>query len=131
MSHVLVVDDERDTAATMAMLIAGEGHTVATAGSLHDARRQMALQTPALVFLDLMLPDGSGMRLLEDGALRTHSEIVLMTGHGDVETSVQALRRGAADYRLKPVAARQLREVLTRVAAPGPRAREPRAAEAG
>jgi len=121
MSHVLVVDDERDTAATMAMLIAGEGFTVATAGSLHDARRQMALQTPDLVFLDLMLPDGSGMRLLEDGTLRSQSEIVLMTGHGDVETSVQALRLGAADYLLKPLAPRQVQEVLSRVAGPRPR----------
>jgi DNA-binding NtrC family response regulator len=118
MSHVLVVDDERDTAATMATLIAGEGYTVATAGSLHDARRQMALQTPVLVFLDLMLPDGSGLRLLEDKASDTHSEIVLMTGHGDVETSVQALRLGAADYLLKPIAPRQLQEVLMRIAGP-------------
>jgi DNA-binding NtrC family response regulator len=119
MSHVLVVDDERDTAATMATLIAGEGYTVATAGSLHDARRQMALQAPDLVFLDLMLPDGSGMRLLEDSAVCAHSEIVLMTGHGDVETSVQALRLGAADYLLKPIAPRQLQEVLSRIAGPG------------
>src|SRR5437868_4220937 len=116
MSHVLVVDDERDTAAAMAMLIAGEGYTVATAGSLHDARRQMALQTPDLVFLDLMLPDGSGLRLLEDND--SQSEIVLMTAHGDVETSVQALRLGAADYLLKPIGARELQEVLSRIARP-------------
>ena len=81
MSHVLVVDDERDTATTMAMLIAAQGFTVATAGSLYDARRQMALQTPDLVFIDLMLPDGSGMRLLEDSALRASTDIVLVTGH--------------------------------------------------
>ncbi|MFL6663358.1 MAG: sigma-54-dependent transcriptional regulator [Rhizobacter sp.] len=123
MSHVLVVDDERDTATTMAMLIADEGYTVATAGSLHDARRQMALQTPDLVFLDLDLPDGSGMRLLEDSSLRERTEVVLVTGHGDVETSVQALRLGAADYLLKPIAPRQLHEVLTRVAAPASRPR--------
>jgi DNA-binding NtrC family response regulator len=120
MSHVLVVDDERDTAAALAMLIAGEGYTVATAGSLHDARRQMALQTPDVVFCDLQLPDGSGMRLLEDGAVREKTGIVLVTGHGDVETSVQALRLGAVDYLLKPVAPRQLQEVLSRVgASPG------------
>src|SRR5262245_19194578 len=125
MSHVLVVDDERDTAATMATLIAAEGYTVATAGSLHDARRQMALQMPDLVFLDLLLPDGSGMRLLEDNAVVARSEIVLMTGHGDVETSVQALRLGAADYLLKPVAPRQLQEVLSRIAGPGSARRHP------
>jgi DNA-binding NtrC family response regulator len=107
MSHVLVVDDERDIAATMAMLIADEGFTVATAGSLHDARRQMALQAPDLVFIDLQLPD--------DDALREHSDVVLVTGHGDVESSVQALRLGAVDYLLKPIAPEQLHEVLRRV----------------
>ncbi|WP_280156196.1 sigma-54 dependent transcriptional regulator [Piscinibacter sp. XHJ-5] len=115
MSHVLVVDDERDTATTMAMLIASQGYTVATAGSLYDARRQMALQTPDLVFCDLKLPDGSGMRLLEDVALRARSDIVLVTGHGDVESSIQALRLGAVDYLLKPVAPRQLEELLSRL----------------
>jgi two-component system, NtrC family, response regulator AtoC len=115
MSHVLVVDDERDTAATMAMLIADEGFTVATAGSLRDARRQMALQAPDLVFIDLQLPDGSGMRLLEDDSLREQRNVVLVTGHGDVESSVQALRLGAVDYLLKPIAPEQLHEVLHRV----------------
>ena len=65
MPHVLVIDDDSDAAETMAMLIASEGFTVATAGSLRDARRQMALQEPDIVLLDLMLPDGSGMELFE------------------------------------------------------------------
>jgi DNA-binding NtrC family response regulator len=114
MSHVLVVDDERDNATTMAMLIAEQGFTVATAGSLYDARRQMALQTPDLVFIDLMLPDGSGMRLLEDGALRSRSGMVMVTAHGDVESSIQALRLGAIDYLLKPVEPQQLHDLLAR-----------------
>ena len=66
MPHALLVDDDADAAETMAMLIANEGFTVATAGSLRDARRQMALQEPDIVLLDLMLPDGSGMELFSD-----------------------------------------------------------------
>ena len=53
MPHALLVDDDSDAAETMAMLIANEGFTVATAGSLRDARRQMALQEPDIVLLDL------------------------------------------------------------------------------
>ena len=53
--HALLVDDDSDAAETMAMLIANEGFTVATAGSLRDARRQMALQEPDIVLLDLMV----------------------------------------------------------------------------
>jgi two-component system response regulator AtoC len=120
MTHVLVVDDERDAAESMAMLVSDAGFTVAMAGSLRDARRQMALQKPDLVLLDLKLPDGSGMKLFEDAALRDRTEIVLVTGYGDVETSVQALRLGAADYLLKPVQLEQLRDVLSRVGRPAP-----------
>ena len=73
MPHALLVDDDSDAAETMAMLIANEGFTVATAGSLRDARRQIALQEPDIVLLDLMLPDGSGMELFNDAeAARQH-----------------------------------------------------------
>ena len=59
MPHALLVDDDSDAAETMAMLIANEGFTVATAGSLRDARRQMALQEPDIVpvsYTHLTLP---------------------------------------------------------------------------
>ena len=117
MAHVLVVEDERDAAESMAMLVSDAGFTVSTAGTLRDARRQMALQRPDLVLLDLMLPDGSGMKLFEDAAVGEQTEVVLVTGYGDVETSVQALRLGAADYLLKPVQLEQLQGVLSRVGA--------------
>jgi two-component system response regulator AtoC len=115
MQHVLVVDDERDAAESMAMLISAAGFTVSTAGTLRDARRQIAMREPDLVLLDLRLPDGSGMTLFDDAVLRSRTEVVFVTGHGDVETSVQALRLGAADYLLKPVAAKQLMDILGRV----------------
>jgi two-component system, NtrC family, response regulator AtoC len=85
---------------------------------LHDARRQMALQQPDLLLLDLRLPDGSGMSLLDEQELIGNSEVVLMTGHATLETSIQALRYGAADYLIKPVSARQLHSILTRVMRP-------------
>jgi len=61
MPHVLVIEDDIDSAEPLAELISAEGFTVATAGSLRDARRQMALQVPDLVLLDLVLPDGNGL----------------------------------------------------------------------
>jgi two-component system, NtrC family, response regulator AtoC len=115
MRHVLVVDDERDAAEMMAMLIADAGFTVSTARSLSDARRQIAMRKPDLVLLDLMLPDGNGMTLFQEDSLRADTEVVFVTGHGDVETSVQALRMGAADYLLKPVSVQQLNALLARI----------------
>jgi two-component system, NtrC family, response regulator AtoC len=118
MGHALIVEDDADSAQMMAALVATEGFSAATARSLHDARRQMALQQPDLVLLDLQLPDGSGMSLLDEQDLIGNSEVVLMTGHATLETSIQALRYGAADYLIKPVSAKQLHSILSRVTRP-------------
>src|SRR6476469_627464 len=118
MGHALIVEDDADAARMMAQLVTNEGFSAATAPSLREARRQMALQQPDIVLLDLKLPDGNGMALLDDADLIGNSEVVLMTGHASLETSIQALRYGAADYLIKPVSARQLQGILSRVMKP-------------
>jgi len=118
MGHALIVEDDLDSAKMMAALIGAEGFSAATARSLQDARRQMAMQQPDLVLLDLLLPDGNGMALLDEQALIGNSEVVLVTGHASLETSIQALRYGAADYLIKPVSAKQLQGLLSRVTRP-------------
>jgi two-component system, NtrC family, response regulator AtoC len=120
MSHALVVDDDPDSAETLALLIADEGFTVATAGTLRDARRQIALQEPDVVLADLVLPDGSGMELVSAAKLLPNTDVVLVTGHASFDSSVQALRNGAVDYIVKPVGLKHLQEVLMRVARPAP-----------
>jgi two-component system, NtrC family, response regulator AtoC len=118
MGHALIVEDDFDAARMMATLVNDQGYSAATAPSLRDARRQMALQPPDLLLLDLHLPDGNGMSLLDEADLIGNSEVVLMTGHASLETSIQALRYGAADYLIKPVGAQQLRGILSRVMKP-------------
>jgi DNA-binding NtrC family response regulator len=118
MPHALVVDDDTDSATSMRALIAGEQFTVAVAHNLRDARRQISLQQPDILLLDLRLPDGNGMDLLADPQLVANSEVVLCTGHADLETSIQALRLGAADYLIKPINLRQLQGVLSRIMKP-------------
>ena len=118
MSHALIVDDNVDSAEALAQLVASEGFTVATANTLRDARRQLALHPADIVLLDLLLPDGSGMDLFSDPALIARSEIVLITGHASLETSIRALRLGAADYVVKPVKLKQLQGILSRVTRP-------------
>jgi DNA-binding NtrC family response regulator len=118
MRHALVVDDDMDSAALLRALIAGEQFTVAVANNLRDARRQIALQQPDILLLDLRLPDGNGMELLADPELVANSEVVLCTGHASIETSVQALRLGAADYLVKPINITQLQGVLSRITKP-------------
>jgi DNA-binding NtrC family response regulator len=118
MGHALIVEDDVDSARMMAALLGTEGFSAATARSLRDARRQMAMQQPDLVLLDLRLPDGNGMSLLDEQELIGNSEVVLMTGHATLETSIQALRYGAADYLIKPVSVKQLQSILSRVTPP-------------
>jgi two-component system, NtrC family, response regulator AtoC len=118
MPHALVVDDDANAAAALAELVANEGFTAASANTLQEARSQMALQRPDVVLLDLVLPDGSGMELFQDVESLKATEIVLVTGHASLETSIEAFRLGAADYLVKPVNIKHLRGILSRVARP-------------
>ncbi|MEY2617896.1 MAG: hypothetical protein RL522_898 [Pseudomonadota bacterium] len=115
MDHALIVEDDTDAARMVAALVASQGYSAATAPSLLDARRQLALQAPDLLLLDLRLPDGSGLTLLEDTELLGRPEVVLMTGHASLENSIQALRLGAVDYLVKPLSARMLESTLARL----------------
>ncbi|MGD9942055.1 MAG: sigma-54-dependent transcriptional regulator [Burkholderiaceae bacterium] len=114
MPHALIVEDDPNSADMLAELVAAEGFSTATAGSLHDARQQFVFRQPDVVLLDLSLPDGSGMELFESLDRNESCEIVLITGHASLETSIQALRLGAADYLLKPVNVSRLRNILGR-----------------
>jgi two-component system, NtrC family, response regulator AtoC len=116
--HALIVEDDADSARMVATLVGAQGFSAATAGSLRDARQHMTLRQPDLVLLDLHLPDGSGLALLEERELVSNSEVVLMTGHPSLETSIHALRHGAADYLIKPVSANQLHGILSRAMRP-------------
>ena len=118
MGHALIVDDDSDTAEMLAELVSNHGFTVATARTMRDARRQLAMNTPDVVFLDLVLPDGKGTELFEDKGSLTDTEVVLITGHASLETSIEALRLGAADYLIKPVSPTQVQGILERIIRP-------------
>ncbi|SNS35626.1 two component, sigma54 specific, transcriptional regulator, NtrC subfamily, Fis family [Noviherbaspirillum humi] len=115
MPHVLIVDDDVNTREALAEITGAEGFTVAVAGSIADAKEQMQQRRPDVVLIDLKLPDGSGMDLFNDIESRATTEIVLITGHASVETAVEALRLGAADYLTKPINFRRLKGLLSRV----------------
>jgi two-component system response regulator AtoC len=115
MPHVLIVDDDLNTREALVEITAAEGFTTAVAGNIRDAQVQIALQRPDVVLIDLKLPDGSGMDLFNDIESRATTQIVLITGHASIETAVEALRLGAADYLTKPINFRRLKALLSRV----------------
>ncbi|MDM0009522.1 sigma-54 dependent transcriptional regulator [Variovorax sp. J22G73] len=119
MAHALIVEDDEDSARMMAAFVAREGHSVMCASSIAAARRLMTMQRPDLLLLDLHLPDGDGFALLDekDEALND-TVLVLMTGQASLETSIRAMRLGAADYLVKPINPQHLKGLLSRLIAP-------------
>ena len=122
MPHALAVDDDPNFLSALAELIEGQGFTTNTACTLRDARSLVSHRTPDVALVDLYLPDGSGIELLKDLELGASTEVVLMTGHADVESAVQALRLGASDYLTKPLDIGRLKSILANVASIQPSA---------
>src|SRR5947199_1076898 len=120
MPHALAVDDDPNFLSALAELVEGQGFTTNTACTLRDARAQVSHRTPDVALIDLYLPDGSGIDLLKDLELGASTEVVLMTGHADVESAVQALRLGASDYLTKPLDIGRLKSILANVASVQP-----------
>src|SRR6185295_13520823 len=116
MPHALAVDDDPNFLLALAELIEGQGFTVNTATTLRDARQRLSRQTPDIVLVDLYLPDGNGIELLKDFDPVRPTQVVLMTGHADLESAVQALRLGASDYLTKPLDIGRLKSILGKVA---------------
>ena len=101
--RALIVDDDPGFLMGLSEVVKREGFAVTGAGTLKQAREEIAVNPPDIVLVDLQLPDGSGLDLLEEFAGTASPEVVLITGNASVETAVAALRRGAADYLTKPV----------------------------
>jgi two-component system response regulator AtoC len=115
MPHALVVDDDANFLLPLAELVEREGFTTSVASSLKDARGLISSKLPDLILIDLFLPDGKGIDLLQDLDGSAATQVVLITGHASVDTAVQALRQGATDYLTKPLDIQRLKTVLANV----------------
>jgi len=102
--RILVVDDEPDIRETFVSILEAEGYQVRGAGSLREGRRTAGDYGPHLVLLDLGLPDGSGLELLEELRARGNPPgVVIITAEKEVRVAVEAMRNGALDYLEKPI----------------------------
>jgi len=101
---ILVVDDDAATRRCLEALLEQAGHAVTAAGTLAEARARAGAREPALAVLDLILPDGDGISLLDElRAMWPGLPAVVVTGYPEPRSIVEAMRRGAADYLAKPV----------------------------
>ena len=124
--HVLVVDDEADIRALIQDILTDEGYGVTVAANAEEARTARSKQKFDLILLDIWMPDTDGITLLrewsEAGDLT--SPVVIMSGHGTVDTAVEATRLGAFDFVEKPLSlAKLLRTVESSLESAGKQSR--------
>jgi two-component system nitrogen regulation response regulator NtrX len=116
MSQILVVDDEIGIRELLSEILADEGHTVQLAEDAAHARALRRAERPDLVLLDIWMPDTDGITLLKEWAANGQltMPVVMMSGHGTIETAVEATRIGAMDFLEKPIALQKLLATVKR-----------------
>jgi two-component system nitrogen regulation response regulator NtrX len=103
MARILIVDDEENIRASLKSALDKRGHDVVTAADCKQGR-EYASASFDIIFLDIMLPDGSGLDVLEAIVKRNPRQLVVMiSGHADIDTAVKAIRLGAYDFIEKPL----------------------------
>ena len=103
-AKLLIVDDEEKILQTMKGSLEDEDYEVLTARDGQEAMEKVRTEKPDLVFLDVWLPGMDGMETLK--AIKeydTNTDVVIMTGHGTVNTAVQAIKLGASNFLEKPL----------------------------
>lgn len=115
--YVLVVDDEPDICASVKDILEDEGYAVAVAENGEVARRLVREKEPNIILLDIWMPDIDGISLLKElaGELAINAPVVMMSGHGNVETAVEATRLGAKDFIEKPLSLAKLLHTVEHV----------------
>ena len=106
---ILVVDDEPDIRELIKDILVDEGYKVSVAGNGEEARTAFSTQNPGLTLLDIWMPDVDGISLLKEFKQHdANASVVMMSGHGTIETAVEATRLGASDFIEKPLSMAKL-----------------------
>jgi DNA-binding NtrC family response regulator len=124
MATILVVDDELGIRGLLSEILSDEGHTVELAEDASQARAARERGRPDLVLLDIWMPDVDGITLLKEwsSAGQLNMPVIMMSGHGTIDTAVEATKFGASAFLEKPITLQKLlRAVEQALAKPAPR----------
>jgi len=125
MATILVVDDELGIRALLSDILGDEGHSVELAENAQQARAFRESRRPDLVLLDIWMPDVDGVTLLKEwgAASLLTMPVIMMSGHGTIDTAVEAIKFGAMAFLEKPITLQKLlRAVEQGLAKPKPHA---------
>jgi two-component system NtrC family response regulator len=111
-TSVLVVEDDEVLNQLLVMALRKAGYEMSSARFWSDARRQIEMQAPDVVLLDMNLPDAEGLEPLAE--IAADRPTVMLTAYGSIDNAVKAMRLGAADYLVKPVNLDELEIVIRR-----------------
>lgn len=124
MANILVVDDELGIRALLSEILTDEGHAVELAENASQARASREHQRPDLVLLDIWMPDVDGVTLLKEWGStgQLNMPVIMMSGHGTIDTAVEATKYGASAFLEKPITLQKLlRAVEQSLVKPAPR----------
>jgi DNA-binding NtrC family response regulator len=124
MATILVVDDELGIRALLSEILSDEGHSVELAEDAAQAREVREMLRPDLVLLDIWMPDVDGITLLKEWGSNGQltMPVIMMSGHGTIDTAVEATKYGASAFLEKPITLQKLlRAVEQALAKPAPR----------
>jgi len=116
MAQILVVDDEPKMTSLICGQLEDAGHRVTTTTKPAEALALIARHSFDIVITDLSMPEISGMKILEEALAKEGTEVIMMTAYGSAETAVEAMKKGAADYMLKPFSLDELQLLVARLA---------------
>ncbi|MFH1139084.1 MAG: response regulator [Pseudomonadota bacterium] len=106
---IMLVDDERDFVEMLSLRLKDEGHRVTAAYNGQEALEALKKNEPDVIILDIKMPGLDGIQTLKEiKAAHPIMEVILLTGHGAVDTAVEGLKAGAFDYLLKPADPKEL-----------------------
>lgn len=112
---ILIVDDEDNARHHIGTFLASKGYEIIDVATLNEARNAIKLGKADIILLDVQLPDGYGPILLEETSrLTMRPPIIMITGFGDIEMAVDAMRNGAHDFLQKPIQLAQLEKSVER-----------------
>lgn len=115
-TDILIVDDEIGIRDLLSEILQDEGYTVTLAENAEEARQLRHQTRPAMVLLDIWMPDCDGITLLKEWAKngQLNMPVVMMSGHASIDTAVEATKIGALDFLEKPIALQKLLSTVDR-----------------
>ena len=113
MNRVLIIDDEESILSTLSGILEDEGYNPEGVRTVYEAKKKIESFFYPVIVLDVWLPDGDGVEFIDFIKEKSpDSVIIVITGHGNVETAVKAIKKGAFDFIEKPFNEQTLAQCL-------------------